>query len=148
MFKPTRAQARQLFFDTWRKYRQHEILSGIETIALEVILLHPEYHEILSDTDRYLDKDYLPETGDTNPFLHMSMHIAIKEQLSIDQPIGICERFAHLRQKTRSEHEAAHCIMECLAEMIWHAQRHQTTPDASIYFSCLDRQLDLFDREK
>lgn len=148
MFKPTRAQARQLFFDTWRKYRQHEILSGVETIALEVILLHPEYHDILSDADRYLDKDYLPETGDTNPFLHMSMHIAIKEQLSIDQPIGICERFARLRQKTGSEHDATHCIMECLAEMIWHAQRHQTAPDASIYFSCLDRQLDLSDQEK
>lgn len=148
MFKPTRDQARQLFFETWRKYREREILSGIETIALEVILMHPEYHGILADADRYLDKDYLPETGETNPFLHMSMHIAIKEQLSIDQPTGICERFARLRQKTGNEHDAAHCMMECLAEMIWHAQRHRTAPDASIYFSCLDRQLDLSGQEK
>lgn len=141
MFKPTREQARQLFFDTWRKYRQREILSGIETIALEVILLHPEYHSILDDTDHYLDKDYLPEMGDTNPFLHMSMHVAIKEQLSINQPIGICERFARLQKNTGSEHTAAHQVMECLAEMIWQAQRNQSAPDAAIYFECLDRQL-------
>ena len=130
-----------MFFETWRKYRQREILSGIETIALEVILMHPEYHDILADAERYLDKDYLPEAGDTNPFLHMSMHVAIKEQMSIDQPIGICKRFDLLRQKTGNEHDATHRIMECLAEMIWHAQRNKTAPDAVIYFDCLDRQL-------
>lgn len=141
MFKPSREQARQLFFETWRKYRQREILSGIETLALEVILMHPEYHHILSDAEHYLDKDYLPEMGDTNPFLHMSMHVAIKEQLSINQPTGICERFARLQKNTGSEHAAAHQMMECLAEMIWQAQRAQSVPDAVIYFDCLDRQL-------
>jgi len=141
MFKPSREQARQLFFDAWRKYRQREILSGIESIALEVILLHPEYHGILDNADRYLDKDYSPEMGDTNPFLHMSMHVAIKEQLSINQPIGICERFARLQEVAGNEHAAAHQIMECLAEMIWQAQRNQSAPDAAIYFECLDRQL-------
>lgn len=142
MFKPSREQARQLFFDAWSKYRQREILSGIESIALEVILLHPEYYGILDDADRCLDKDYLPEMGDTNPFLHMSMHVAIKEQLSINQPIGICERFARLQEVTGSEHAATHQMMECLAEMIWQAQRNQSAPDAAIYFECLDRQLD------
>lgn len=141
MFKPSREQARQLFFETWRKYRQREILSGIETIAFEVILLHPEYHDILNDAERYLNKDYSPEMAGTNPFLHMSMHVAIKEQLSINQPIGICERFARLQRNTGSEHEAAHQVMECLAEMIWQAQRTQSTPDAAIYFDCLDRRL-------
>lgn len=141
MFKPSREQARQLFFDTWRKYRQREVLSGIETIALEVILQHTEYHPILDDAERYLGKDYLPEMGDTNPFLHMSMHMAIKEQLSINQPIGICQRFARLQKNTGDEHVAAHQMMECLAEMIWQAQRNQTTPDAGIYFDCLDKQL-------
>jgi hypothetical protein len=67
MFKPSRDQARQLFFDTWRKYRQREILSGIEDVALEVILQHPEYHGILDDADRYLDKDYSPEMGTRTP---------------------------------------------------------------------------------
>ncbi|PSJ17808.1 DUF1841 family protein [Nitrosomonas supralitoralis] len=141
MFKPSREQARQLFFDTWRKYRQQEILSGIEAIVLEVILQHQEYHDILDDVDRYLDKDYLPEMGDTNPFLHMSMHVAIKEQLSINQPIGICERFTRLQEKTGNEHDAAHQVMGCLAEMIWQAQRNQSAPDATIYIDCLDKQL-------
>jgi len=140
MFNPSRDQARQLFFDTWRKYRQREILSGMEDLALAVILLHPEYQAILADADRYRDKDYPPEMGDTNPFLHMSMHVAIKEQLSIDQPVGIRERFERLLKKTGSEHEAMHQIMECLAEMIWQAQRNQSAPDATIYFDCLDRR--------
>lgn len=141
MFTPTRNQARQLFFDTWRKYRQQEILAGIEQMALDVILLHPEYHNILEDEERYRDKDYLPEMGDTNPFLHMSMHIAIKEQLSINQPVGICERFLQLQAQTGNEHDAAHQVMECLAEMLWQAQRNQAAPDAVVYFDCLDKQL-------
>ena len=145
MFKPSRDQARQLFFDTWRKYRQREILSGIEDVALGVILQHPEYHGILEDADRYLDKDYSPEMGDTNPFLHMSMHVAIKEQLSINQPTGICQRFARLQEISGNEHAAAHQVMECLAEMIWQAQRNQSAPDAIIYFECLDRQLGSMD---
>lgn len=141
MFKPSRDQARQLFFDTWRKYRQQEVLSGIEAIALEVILQHQEYQSLLDNADQYLDKDFLPEMGDTNPFLHMSMHLAIKEQLSINQPIGICERFSRLQKKTGNEHDAIHQIMECLAEMIWQAQRYQSAPDATIYFDCLDKRL-------
>lgn len=140
MFQPTRDQSRQIFFDTWQKYRQREALSGIEIIALEVILQHPEYHKILEDPEQYLDKDYPPEMGVTNPFLHMVMHVAIKEQLSINQPVGICERFDYLLENAGDAHDAAHQVMECLAEMIWHAQRNQITPDVSIYFECLDRQ--------
>ena len=139
MYQPTRDQSRQLLFDTWRKYRRRETLSGMEIIALEVILLHPEYHGILEDPEQYQDKDYSPELGVTNPFLHMVMHIAIKEQLSINQPIGICEQFNRLLKNTGDEHDAAHQMMECLAEMIWQAQRNQTAPDVSIYFECLDR---------
>jgi len=141
MFKPSREQARQLFFDTWRKYHQQEVLSGIETIALEVILQHQEYQGLLDNPDQYLDKDFSPEMGNTNPFLHMSMHVAIKEQLSIDQPIGIRERFTRLLEKTGSEHDATHQVMECLAEMIWQAQRYQSAPDATIYFDCLDKRI-------
>jgi hypothetical protein len=139
MFNPSREQARQFFFDAWRKYRQREMLSAMENIALEVILLHPEYHAILDDTARYQDKDYLPEMGDTNPFLHMSMHIAIREQLSIDQPVGIRQRFERLLTKTGDEHAVMHQVMECLAEMIWQAQRSQSAFDAAVYLECLDR---------
>lgn len=140
MFNPSRDQARQFFFDTWRKYKLRELLSPMEDMALEVILLHPEYHAMLDDIERYHDKDYLPEMGATNPFLHMSMHIAIKEQLSIDQPVGIRKRYESLLKKIGDEHVVMHQIMECLAEMIWQAQRTQTAFDASIYFECLDRQ--------
>ncbi|HEU4855511.1 MAG TPA: DUF1841 family protein [Nitrosospira sp.] len=140
MFNPSREQARQFFFDTWRKYRQNEMLSPMEDMALEVILLHPEYHAMLDDPERYQDKDYLPEMGNTNPFLHMSMHIAIKEQLSIDQPVGIRKRFERLLKLTRDEHTAMHEVMECLAEMIWQAQRNQSAFDASVYFECLDQR--------
>jgi len=141
MFNPSREQARQFFFDTWRKYRQQEMLSAMENMALDVMLLHPEYQAVLEYPERYQDKDYLPEMGDTNPFLHMSMHIAIKEQLSIDQPVGIRHRFERLLKKTGEEHAAMHEAMECLAEMIWQAQRDQSTLDASVYFACLDRKL-------
>lgn len=94
------------------------MLTGMEDVALQVILMHTEYHAMLDDPESYQHKDYLPETGDTNPFLHMSMHMAIKEQLSIDQPAGIRERFERLLKKTGDEHAAMHQIMECLAEMI------------------------------
>ncbi len=140
MFNPSREQARQFFFDTWHKYKQREMLTAMENMALDTILLHPEYQGMLEDPVRFQDKDYLPETGDTNPFLHMGMHIAIREQLSIDQPAGIRQRFQHLLEKTGDEHIAVHQIMECLAEMIWQAQRNQTEIDAAIYFDCLDRR--------
>jgi len=140
MFNPSRHQARQFFFSTWYKYNHREVLSDMEEIALKVILLHPEYQSILDDTERYHDKDYPPEMGNTNPFLHMGMHLAIKEQLSINQPAGICDRFDRLLKKNGNEHDTMHKIMECLAEMIWQAQRSQSIPDASIYFECLDKQ--------
>ena len=116
------------------------MLSAMEDMALEVILQHPEYHALLDDVEYHQDKDYLPEMGETNPFLHMGMHIAIKEQLSIDQPAGIRVRFECLLKKTGNEHTAMHQAMECLAEMIWQAQRNQTTYDVMVYFECLDRR--------
>jgi len=101
MYNLSRYQSRQFFFNTWHKYNHQEVLSDMEEIALDIVLLHPEYHCILDDTDRYHDKDYPPEMGTTNPFLHMSMHIAITEQLSIDQPPGIRDRFDRLQKKIR-----------------------------------------------
>src|SRR5436190_23663329 len=86
MFDPSRDQVRDTFFEAWRKYRAGEPLAGIEAIALDVILLHPEYHELLSQPEGFREKDY---TDESNPFLHMSLHMALEEQLSIDQPPGI-----------------------------------------------------------
>jgi Domain of unknown function (DUF1841) len=140
MFNPTRNQVRDFFFDSWRKYRANEALSAIETIAVELIAAHPEYRTILENRDQYVDRDYRPEAGDTNPFLHLSMHLSIREQVSIDQPPGVRAQHVRLSEKLGSPLDAEHEMMDCLGEMIWHAQRHLTAPDPAIYFSCLDKK--------
>ena len=141
MFAPSRDQARQLFFENWRKYRPGETLSGLETVALQVILLHPEYHTLFDDPERNLGRDYAPEHGALNPFLHLSLHLAIEEQLSIDQPPGIRTAFEQLRAKTGAEHDAKHALLECLAETIWQAQRANAAPDQALYLECLRQKL-------
>ena len=140
MFSPTRDQARQFFFDAWRKYRRQEMLQGLEAMAVELVLQHPEYHAVLDDPERYLEQEYFPEMGETNPFLHLSMHLSLKEQVSIDQPRGVRAEFERLTRTLGSEHDAAHVALECLAEMIWRAQRDAAAPDAASYLECLKLQ--------
>jgi len=106
---------------------------------VNVMLEHPEYHATLDDPEHYMDRDFTPESGDTNPFLHMSLHLAIEEQLSIDQPPGIKARYQRILNRTGSPHDAQHVVMECLAEMIWQSQRHNTAPDGVAYLECLDK---------
>jgi hypothetical protein len=137
MFNPSRDQAREFFFDTWEKYRRGEALSGLEQIALSVILLHPEYHALLNDRARNQPRDFGPEGGETNPFLHLSLHLAIEEQLSIDQPPGIRASFDALAARLGSEHDAKHRVLECLGETIWQAQRTGTQPDQEAYLTCI-----------
>jgi len=134
MFNPSREEVREMFFGTWRKYRAGEPLAGIETIGLQVILLHPEYHAILDHPERYRDRDYVDES---NPFLHMSLHLALEEQLSIDQPPGIRAAWDHLLERCGERHEALHQALECLAETVWRAQRERAAPDAAAYLECL-----------
>jgi hypothetical protein len=134
MFNPSREQVREMFFEAWRKYRAGQPLAGMEALALEVILAHPEYHEALSRPERSRDKDYLDES---NPFLHMSLHVALEEQLSIDQPPGIAQSFQALVAKFHDRHEALHQALECLAETVWRAQRDGAPPDAAAYLDCL-----------
>jgi hypothetical protein len=140
MFNPTRDEARRFFFDTWGKSARGEPLSALEQIALQVLLLHPEYQAVLADADRNLDLEFAPESGKVNPFLHLSLHLAIEEQLSIDQPPGIRERYEALAQKTGSEHDAKHEVLDCLGETIWEAQRTGASPDERAYLECLDRK--------
>ena len=140
MFTPSRDHARRFFFETWRKYRGGEALSDLEKIALRIIVLHPEYHALLDDPQRNLDRDFTPDDGTLNPFLHLSLHLAIEEQLSIDQPPGIrahCERIA---RTAGSEHDAKHALLECLAETIWRAQRTGAAPDQALYLACLEER--------
>lgn len=141
MFNPSREQVREFFFATWRKYRAGETLAGLETVALEIALLHPEYHAVLDDPARFREQEYFPELGETNPFLHMSLHMALEEQLSIDQPAGVKERFANLLSRSGERHEALHEAMDCLAEMVWRAQRHSAEPDAQAYLESLDKRM-------
>jgi hypothetical protein len=140
MFNPTREEARLFLFESWRKRRCGELLTPLEDLAAQLIAKHPEYLNVLEDPQRYQDKDYLPEDGATNPFLHLMMHLAIEEQISIDQPAGIRAHFVRLAQKLESEHDAQHRMMECLSEIIWQAQRNRTQPDAAVYLECLKKQ--------
>jgi hypothetical protein len=140
MFNPSRDQVRQFFFDAWRKYRKHEVLAGMDHIAVTVILLHPEYHPVLDQPEIYQDREYRPETGETNPFLHLSMHLAIEEQLSVDQPAGIKTEFARLAAKLGDRHAASHAVLECLGETVWRAQRDGLAPDSLAYLECLKRR--------
>ncbi len=138
MFAPSRDEARRFFFETWRKYHAAEALSDLEKVTLQVITLHPEYHALLDDPGRNLDRDFTPEDGAANPFLHLSLHLAIEEQLSIDQPPGIRAQFERITHATGSGHDATHAILECLAEVIWQAQRTGAAPDEKLYLSCLE----------
>ncbi len=140
LFNPSRDEARNFLFESWRKRRAGELLTPLEDLVTQLIAKHPEYHAVLENPERHQDKDYLPEHGAANPFLHLMMHLTIEEQISIDQPAGIRAHFARLTQQHESEHEAQHRMMECLGEMIWQAQRSHTQPDAAVYIACLEEQ--------
>lgn len=140
MFNPSRDEARRFLCDTWAKYRAGEPLSGLEQAALQIILLHPEYHALLENLQDSLSREYSPASGELNPFLHLSLHLAIEEQLSIDQPPGIRERYDSLVARRGSEHDAKHDVLECLGAAMWEAQRLGQPPDEAFYLECLERR--------
>jgi hypothetical protein len=137
MYSSNRSDTRQPFFDAWQKMQDGQPMTALETIIADVIRLHPEYHPLLSDDGRNLDKDWPLEGGETNPFLHMGMHIAIREQLSIDRPAGIKVAHAALLAGTRDAHAAEHLMLECLGETLWRAQRENRLPDEQAYLACI-----------
>lgn len=141
LFNPSRDQVREFFFGLWAKSRAGQSLTALESMALAIAMEHPEYLEVLGDPERYRDREWRPEGGETNPFLHLSMHLAIEEQLSIDQPPGIREAVRRLAAKHGSEHDAKHVVMECLAEQVWQAQRNGVAFDNAAYLACLDPNL-------
>jgi hypothetical protein len=139
LFNPTRDQVREFFFGVWSKSRAGDALTPLESMALALVMQHPEYHAVLGDPERYRDREWRPESGETNPFLHLSMHLAIEEQLSIDQPPGIVLAVRQLAAKHDSGHDARHVVMECLAEVVWQAQRNGVPFDNGDYLRCLTR---------
>jgi hypothetical protein len=102
---------------------------------------HPEYDDALKDVEAALARDYSVEGGEANPFLHLSMHLSIAEQVSIDQPRGIRAAYEALTRKLDSSHQAHHVIMECLGEMIWNSQRRGVPPDGEAYVEAVKRRL-------
>ncbi len=140
MFTPSQEDVRRFFCTTYRKHRANQILTPLEAIARDWIAQHPEYGDQLDDLDAALAADYGIERGQSNPFLHLSMHLSIAEQVSIDQPPGIRAAYLALAQKLQSEHDAHHQIMECLGEMIWSSQRNGLPPDGAAYIDCVKRR--------
>ena len=140
LYNPSRDQARQFLFDAWAKFKQNLSLSDLEKIAVEVIQMHPEYHVILDAPERYMHQQYFPEMGETNPFLHLSLHLSVIEQISINQPTGITLIYDKLRQQQGDAHLAYHELIDCLAETIWHAQRNNQPLDSEHYLNLLQQK--------
>ncbi len=139
MFVQDRNEARDYFFQVWGKYKNKLPLEPIEAIISDVIFEHPEYHHYLDDKEMSSNNDFKPEQNETNPFLHMGMHIALKEQISSDRPTGINHVFNQLMTESISVHDTEHKMMECLGQSLWEAQRNNVFPDEENYLECLKR---------
>jgi hypothetical protein len=140
MFAPSQHDVRRFFCDTHRKRREGLPLTPMETVAADWIDQHPEYHAELSDVEAALAAVYDVDAGRSNPFLHLSMHLSISEQVSIDQPRGIKQAYELLAAKRGSAHEANHEVMECLGEMMWESQRSGLPPDGHKYIDGVRRR--------
>ncbi|TDR30917.1 DUF1841 family protein [Hydromonas duriensis] len=137
-FNPTLAEVRQFFYHAWHKFLNNQSLAPMEQMAVHWMRQHDEYHAILNGPIEALEAaQFMPEDGQSNPFLHLSMHLSISEQLSINQPIGIREAYQKLAQKLDDEHAAQHVVMECLGQVLWQAQREQREPDSAAYIDSI-----------
>lgn len=140
MFNPSKDDVRRFFCEAWARHRRSEVLSPLESLAVSWIIEHPEYQEELDDLAAALARDYSVVGGRTNPFLHLSMHLSIEEQVSIDQPPGIRAAFDRLAQRLDSRHAAMHEVMECLGEVIWRAQRDGVPLDGEAYLEAVRKR--------
>lgn len=139
MFSPSQADVRRFFCSVYTKTRTSQALEAIETIASLWIAEHPEYQADLADVDAALGAMQQAEDGKSNPFLHLSMHLSISEQCSIDQPRGIRQAVELLTHRRNSLHLAHHEAMDCLGQMIWESQRAARSPDGDAYLACVQR---------
>ena len=137
MFNPSRDQARQFFIDAWDKSQTGNVLSPLEAIAANLVGMHPEYHAVLESGEAAIARDWTPEMGESNPFLHLSLHMAIEEQLSIDQPPGIRGAFEFQCLRLQDRHAALHVVLDSLAETIWRSQREGTPLDGAGYVAAV-----------
>jgi hypothetical protein len=140
MFAPSQNDVRTFFCEAWRKHRAGEPLSAMDTLAAQWTERHPEYHADLADLEAALAAVYTVDAGRTNPFLHLSMHLSISEQVSIDQPRGIRQAVELLAAKRGDLHAAQHEVMDCLGEMLWESQRSGQPPDPHAYLDRVRRR--------
>lgn len=141
MMPHDRQSHRQVFVEAWNKARAGLPLAPLEARIVEILRIHPEYHLLLEAPDSILDRDYLPEQGETNPFLHLGLHLTVLEQVSIDQPAGIRALHARLLRAIGDEHAATHAILECLGAALWKLQRDRRPFDPKSYLKCIRRAL-------
>lgn len=140
MFSQNRQQLRQFYHDVWQKMQNQHTLSAMEVGIAQVIDQHPEYHRIFN-SDSSLDQEYFVEDGQTNPYLHMGLHLSLHEQISTNRPTGIKALYGQLQAKFGSAHDAEHRMMESLTESLWTAQRNNQAPSEQDYLNSLKKLL-------
>jgi hypothetical protein len=138
IFSQNRDALRQQYHDVWQKMQSGQILTALEQMIADVITLHPEYHSLLSSPIQS-GQEYFVENGQTNPYLHMGLHIAVHEQLSINRPAGIVQAYQQLSAKTGDAHTTEHLMVDCLAEQLWLAQQQQQPPSETAYLRSVQR---------
>ena len=132
-----RESSRRFFLEVWKKHLADLPLQPLEEMVLGVLVEHPEYHALLSEDRDILQQEFSPDQGSINPFLHMGMHIAIREQVQTNRPAGITGLYMQLLAEYDSAHDLEHRMMKCLGETLWTAQRNNTLPDEVAYLECL-----------
>ena len=137
IFGQDRGELRRMYADAWQKRRDAVPMSPLETQIADVVEMHPEYHGDVMDGD--LDRDYTPDGGRTNPFLHMGLHLGIREQVATDRPAGIAAVYRSVTARCGDAHAAEHELIECLAEALWEAQAANQPPDEARYLERLQR---------
>ncbi len=133
MFNPSQADVRRFFCQTYAKHLGKQILTPLENIAARWLLEHPEYHADLSDEAAAIAREYPPEGGQSNPFLHLSMHLSISEQVQADLPAGLKAAYGLALAKMGDPHATHHAIMEVLGKVLWEAQRRHIQPDMDAF---------------
>ena len=141
LFGQDRNQLRRFYFQSWDKFKKQLPMEPMESIIASFIKQHPEYHDFFDNIEQNQDRDFSPEMGQTNPFLHLGMHISIQEQISTQRPAEIVHLYQSLCSRTGDPHEAEHLIMDCLGEMLFNAQKNQQAPDENAYLECLRKLL-------
>ncbi len=139
VFPDDRNALRRMYADAWRRHLRGMPIEPLQAQIVDVVTIHPEYHGLLEGPDDALQADWTPEGGQTNPFLHMGMHLAVREQVMTDRPAGIAEIHAGLLARLGDRHSVEHAMAECLGAALWEAQRRGLIPDERAYLEALRR---------